>query len=83
LREKEVRKYLRTLLAGEYPERLIEGFKSHLSEEDPRNALAELIKLGRRLQMILTPSGKSWKGRNMSCHRYSSRLAKRRSGDHG
>jgi len=47
--KQEVRKYLRTLLTGEYPERLIERFKNHLSEEDHRNALAELIKLGRAI----------------------------------
>jgi hypothetical protein len=47
--KQEVRKYLRTLLTEEYPERLLETFKSHLSEEDQRNAVAELIKLGRAI----------------------------------
>jgi hypothetical protein len=47
--KQEVRKYLRALLTGEYPERLIERFKNQLSEEDHRNALAELIKLGRAI----------------------------------
>jgi hypothetical protein len=47
--KQEVRKYLRTLLTGEYPERLIERFKTNLSEEDQRNAIAELIKLGRAI----------------------------------
>lgn len=45
--KQEMRKYLRTLLTTEYPEKLIEKFKASLSEEEQRNGLAELIKLGR------------------------------------
>jgi len=44
--KKEVRKYLRALLTKEYPDKLIERFQAGLAEEDRRNALAELIKLG-------------------------------------
>lgn len=47
--KKEVRKYLRALLTKEYPEKLNDRFKGGMSEEDQRNALAELIKLGRSI----------------------------------
>jgi hypothetical protein len=45
--KQEMRKYLRTLLTSEYPEKLIERFKGQLTEDEQRNGLAELIKLGR------------------------------------
>jgi hypothetical protein len=47
--KKEVRKYLRALLTKEYPDKLMGKFQNNLSEEDSRNALAELIKLGRAI----------------------------------
>lgn len=45
--KQEMRKYLRTLLTEEYPAKLIARFKDKLSEEEQRNGLAELIRLGR------------------------------------
>jgi hypothetical protein len=45
--KQEVRRYLRTLLTTEYPEKLMEKFKTNLSEEEQRSGLAELIHLGR------------------------------------
>jgi hypothetical protein len=42
----EVRKYLRELLTREYPDKLTERFQSGASEENQRDVLAELIKLG-------------------------------------
>ena len=45
--KQEMRKYLRTLLTSEYPEKLISRFKDKLTEDEQRSGLAELIKLGR------------------------------------
>jgi hypothetical protein len=47
--KEEMRKYLRTLLTSEYPEKLIERFKHKLTEDEQRSGLAELIKLGRAI----------------------------------
>jgi hypothetical protein len=45
--KKEVKKYLGTLLTKEYPHKLVDKFQANLSVEDQRNAMAELIKIGR------------------------------------